>query len=139
MNGHKGVYHPSRLGVNETMIAKHKSLITRTLIGVAALAFVGSANALNFYRGKVDKIEARTSGDVILSFKDLIAQGSGTAAPPADGKARYLIPASETGANKVLAVVMSAVALNSEITLASFGAASSTPQVPYQVVIVAPE
>ena len=115
-----------------------RPIVAKTLIGFICLVMFSSANALNFYQGKVDRIAARMDGNVDITFKELVVNGPGTVAPPADGKARFLIPTSEAGANRILAVIMSAVALNVTLGIASNQAATMTPQVPYQIVLISP-
>lgn len=98
---------------DEDMMEVHMKKHRKVSAGVAGLLLMaaGSASAA-WYKVKIVQVVPRTnSGDVVVQLKP----GSGET--HFTGRVRGLIPGTEAGANKIMAVMLSAVAMNTEVTV----------------------
>jgi len=89
-----------------------KSFIVNNAATVGLMLLTASAYAVDWYSVKVTQIIPNTwDGDVIVQF----TPGAGETG--FIGDAQGLLPGSGAGSNKVMAVLLSSVALNTEVTI----------------------
>jgi hypothetical protein len=104
--------------------SRHKKSVLMAATGFAMLV-TGAAQAAWYEVNVVQVVPRMDSGDVVVQLSS--ATG---AANSFDGIARGLLVGTEPGTNKMLAVMLSAIALNTTITVDLANAPSSWPPQP---------
>ena len=96
------------------MRQKNLHKLLASVSGIVALCFILTANtfAADFYTAKITQVVPRAaSGDVFVQFVP------GTGETRFTGLARGVLVGTDTGTNKIMAVLLTAITLNADVTL----------------------
>lgn len=108
------------------------SWVYRALVFGVSLGLVSAASAVELYYAKIEALTARTNGDVVVNILPGATETGFT------GRKKLIIPAAQPGTNRLVAVSLSAMALNVEVTVATDLSLEANPtQVPLQIAVTA--